>query len=77
MFGECRYQEQDARGRCLGVQVLPFDLSDRQVYPKAPVRRQGRFIKLATYPAPNPLSILTTVTLLAQLFSIPSSAATP
>src|SRR5579872_3895555 len=34
-------------------------------------------IRLATYPAPKPLSMLTTVTLLAQLFSMPSSAARP
>jgi hypothetical protein len=31
----------------------------------------------ATQAAPNPLSIFTTVTFDAQLFSIPSSAATP
>jgi hypothetical protein len=37
----------------------------------------SRLIRLATYPAPNPLSMLTTVTLLAQLLSIPSSAARP
>src|ERR1051325_7525058 len=37
----------------------------------------SRLIRLATYPAPKPLSIFTTVTLLAQLFSIPSSAASP
>ena len=37
----------------------------------------SRLIRLATYPAPNPLSIFTTVTLLAQLLSIPSSAARP
>ncbi len=37
----------------------------------------SRLIRLATYPAPKPLSILTTVTLLAQLLSIPSSAARP
>lgn len=36
-----------------------------------------RLIKLATYPAPNPLSMFTTVTLLAQLFNIPSNAARP
>src|ERR1019366_4350583 len=40
-------------------------------------RFQSRFIRLAAYPAPKPLSIFTTVTLLAQLFSIPSSAARP
>ena len=34
-------------------------------------------IRLATYPAPKPLSIFTTVTLLAQLLSMPSSAARP
>ena len=34
-------------------------------------------IWLAAYPAPNPLSIFTTVTPLPQLLSIPSSAAIP
>ncbi len=37
----------------------------------------SRLIRLATYPAPKPLSIFTTVTLLAQLLSMPSSAARP
>jgi hypothetical protein len=37
----------------------------------------SRLIRLATYPAPKPLSIFTTVTLLAQLFNIPSNAARP
>ena len=36
-----------------------------------------RFITEATQPAPKPLSILTTLTLLAQLFNMPSNAATP
>ena len=36
-----------------------------------------RLIKLATNPAPNPLSIFTTVTFDAHELSIPSSAATP
>ena len=36
-----------------------------------------RLIKLATYPAPKPLSIFTTLTFEAQEFIIPSSAATP
>lgn len=40
-------------------------------------RPYNLLIKLATYPAPNPLSIFTTVTLLEQLFNIPSSAANP
>ena len=34
-------------------------------------------IRLATQAAPNPLSILTTVTPLAHEFSMPSSAASP
>jgi hypothetical protein len=34
-------------------------------------------IKLAMFPAPNPLSMFTTDTPDAQLFSMPSSAATP
>jgi hypothetical protein len=36
-----------------------------------------RLISEATYPAPKPLSILTTVTLDAQEFIIPSKAAMP
>ena len=36
-----------------------------------------RLIKLATKPAPKPLSIFTTVTFEAQEFSIPNNAATP
>src|SRR5215475_5187766 len=39
--------------------------------------RYYRLIRLATTPAPRPLSMLTTVTLEAQLLSIPSSAAIP
>src|SRR6185437_5632458 len=38
---------------------------------------QTRLMHDATRAAPNPLSIFTTVTFDAQLFSIPSSAATP
>jgi hypothetical protein len=38
---------------------------------------QSRLIKEATYPAPNPLSMFTTVTLEAQEFIIPSNAAKP
>lgn len=46
--------------------------------PAAPLTQsQGRLIKLATYPPPKPLSILTTETLDAQLFNIPSRAAKP
>ncbi len=41
------------------------------------LKSYSRFIKLAAYPAPKPLSMFTTVTLLAQLLSIPSSAAKP
>ncbi len=40
-------------------------------------QRHSRLIRLATYPAPKPLSIFTTVTFDAQLFSIPSKAAIP
>src|SRR5204862_2251615 len=36
-----------------------------------------RLISEATYPAPNPLSMLTTLTLEAQEFIIPKSAARP
>ena len=36
-----------------------------------------RLIREATYPAPNPLSMFTTLTFDAQEFSIPSSAAKP
>ena len=36
-----------------------------------------RLINDATYPAPNPLSMFTTLTLEAQELSIPSSAAIP
>ncbi len=36
-----------------------------------------RFISVAAYAAPKPLSIFTTVTLLAQLLSMPNSAASP
>jgi len=38
---------------------------------------QGRLMRLATNPAPKPLSMFTTVTLLEQLFSMPSKAASP
>ena len=38
---------------------------------------QRRLIKLATKPAPKPLSIFTTVTFEAHEFSIPNNAATP
>jgi hypothetical protein len=38
---------------------------------------QRRFIRLATKPAPKPLSMFTTVTFEEQLLSIPSNAATP
>src|SRR5262249_19664126 len=41
------------------------------------VNSYSRLMQEATQAAPNPLSILTTVTLEAQLFSMPSSAATP
>src|SRR5580704_2381425 len=37
----------------------------------------SRLITLATQPAPNPLSIFTTLTFDAQLFNIPSSAVSP
>jgi hypothetical protein len=37
----------------------------------------SRLISAATYPAPNPLSIFTTLTLEAQEFIIPKSAARP
>ncbi len=37
----------------------------------------SRLIKAATYPAPNPLSIFTTLTFEAQEFIIPKSAARP
>ena len=41
-------------------------------------RTQGRrLMSDATYPAPNPLSIFTTLTLEAHEFSMPSSAAIP
>jgi hypothetical protein len=40
-------------------------------------QRQSRLIELARYPAPKPLSMLTTATLGAQLFSMPSRAARP
>ncbi len=45
-----------------------------------PVRQSGchrRLMSEATYPAPKPLSILTTVTLEAHEFIMPSSAAMP
>jgi hypothetical protein len=37
----------------------------------------SRLIIEATYPAPNPLSMLTTLTFEAQEFSMPSRAASP
>jgi len=37
----------------------------------------NRLMQEATHAAPKPLSMLTTVTFEAQLFSMPSSAATP
>jgi hypothetical protein len=52
--------------------------SPRLPSPQSPARVYGRwFIALATAAAPKPLSILTTETPLAQLFSIPSRAASP
>ena len=42
-----------------------------------PAAPYSRLIMLATYPAPNPLSMFTTVTFDAHEFSIPSSAAIP
>jgi len=41
------------------------------------LKSYNRLISDATYPAPKPLSIFTTLTLEAQEFIIPSSAATP
>lgn len=41
------------------------------------VRPYSRFITLARYPAPKPLSIFTTQTLGEQLLSMPSKAARP
>ena len=41
------------------------------------VERYSRLINEATYPAPNPLSIFTTLTFEAHEFIIPSSAASP
>ena len=43
----------------------------------ADTRATSRLIRVAAQAAPKPLSILTTVTPAAQLFSIVSSAATP
>jgi ABC-type sugar transport system substrate-binding protein len=43
----------------------------------AQLRTHRRLIVLATQPAPNPLSMLTTETFEAQLFSIPRSAVNP
>ena len=40
-------------------------------------RLYSRLIRAATYPAPNPLSIFTTLTFEAQEFIIPKSAASP
>jgi hypothetical protein len=58
---------------CGGVAIaaeMPLDgAAARAIY--------KRLIMEATYPAPNPLSMLTTLTLDAHEFSIPSSAARP
>ena len=43
----------------------------------AEAAERERLMRLATIPAPKPLSILTTTTLAAQLLSIPRSAASP
>lgn len=59
----------NASGMALGLSSQTMGNGAREPY--------RRFMRLATYPAPKPLSILTTVTLLEQLFSIPSSAAKP
>jgi hypothetical protein len=40
-------------------------------------QNHSRLMQEATQPAPKPLSMLTTVTFDAQLFNMPSSAATP
>ena len=42
-----------------------------------PTPRYLRLMVLATQPAPKPLSIFTTLTLDAQLFSMPRSAVSP
>ena len=49
----------------------------RRIRPGEGTPGHNRLIRLATYPAPKPLSIFTTVTFDAQLFSMPSKAAIP
>src|ERR1700675_2994336 len=55
-------------------------LSDNRKLTHPPTRTApaySRLITLATHPAPNPLSMFTTLTFEAQLFSIPNSAVSP
>jgi hypothetical protein len=54
----------------------PFKPSDAGLK-AGPSTYASRLIIEATYPAPKPLSMLTTVTFEAQEFSIPSNAAMP
>src|SRR5215472_16959544 len=62
---------------------VTFGKRDRLNFPVFTLHRNpavpaySRLISEATYPAPNPLSIFTTLTFDAQEFSIPNSAARP
>jgi hypothetical protein len=61
--------------------VLDLFLISVQGFPSSegndPLSIYTRFIRLAANPAPNPLSMLTTVTPAAQEFNMPSRAASP
>lgn len=56
---------------CVGTDLgpVPAERSSAAIY--------NRLINAATYPAPNPLSIFTTLTFDAHEFIIPNNAATP
>jgi hypothetical protein len=75
MNTKAREEEGFFLGGALGIKIGPTHLTS--VLSQVSAGSQRRLIKLATKPAPKPLSILTTVTLEEQLFSIPSNAATP
>ncbi len=60
-----------------GLRPVQAERSSAVVFEGSRGQGYSRLIKAATYPAPNPLSIFTTLTLDAQEFIIPKSAASP
>ena len=73
--GHCRNRESNSNRGTTKYRCLLFPPSRlSKILPQVNYRR---LMQEATQAAPNPLSILTTVTLDAQELSMPSSAATP